>query len=229
VHGGLARVKIISPSFEFLDPGDNEGGIALLKKIEHFARISHRSEDAQTEDSWKRFIHAVVLTKGDWSVTEHASASVIIRTDRGITHEIVRHRHFSFTQESTRFVNYGKREIEFVEPTWNMESVKIGHPRYDWEHTMFTSEQTYLDLLKNGQPPQAARSVLPTCTAATIAMSGNLRAWRWFFLMRTTKETHPDMKKISIPMLKEFKERIPILYDDIEPDQKQSISLSRPS
>lgn len=221
-------MKIVQPNFEIVSPKDRDEGIQMLRHIEGYARISHRSEDKQTSDSYERFLRAVVIGKGDWSVCEHVSATVILRVDRGCTHEIVRHRLFSYTQESTRFVNYAKRQIEFIEPVWNLESQKIGHPYYTWEHAMFQAEQAYLDLLEHGQSPQAARSVLPNSTAATLVMTGNLRNWRHFFLMRTTKETHPDLRRVTIPLLKEFQEKVPILYEDVVPGEKQSVSLSKP-
>src|SRR5271163_3954726 len=108
-------MKVIEPTFELLYPRDKESGITQLRFIEQMARISHRSEDLQTDDSWQRFIKFVVCDKGDWSVVEHAMATVVFRVDRGVTHELVRHRLFSFTQESTRFVNYKKQgEMEFI-------------------------------------------------------------------------------------------------------------------
>lgn len=221
-------MKIIRPSAEIQHPLNLEQGVALLRIIEKYARISHRSEEKQTADSYDRFLRAVVVGKGDWSVCEHASATVLFRIDRGCTHELVRHRLFSYTQESTRFVNYAKREIEFIEPEWNLESQIQGTPYYAWSHAMFEAEQNYLDLLKQGQPPQAARSVLPNATASSIVMTGNLRNWRYFFQARTSRETHPDLRRVTIPLLKEFQERIPILYEDIVPNDKQSIAFSKP-
>jgi len=221
-------MKIIKPYAELLTPRSQFAGIEMLANIESFARISHRSEDKQTTDSWKRFVQFVVQEKGDWSVTEHCTATVRFRIDRGCTHEIVRHRLFSYTQESTRFVNYGKREIEFIEPEWNLESQAQGTPYYTWSHAMFQAEQDYLDLLKQGQPPQAARSVLPNATAATLVMTGNLRSWKYFLQARTTRETHPDLRRVVIPLLKDFQERIPILYEDVIPNEKQSIAFSKP-
>jgi thymidylate synthase (FAD) len=221
-------VKIIQPSFVIDSPANREEGIALLRTIEHCARVSHASEDKQTDDSWERFLTAVVMQKGDWSVCEHASAHVTLRIDRGCTHEIVRHRLFSFTQSSTRFINYSKHELEFIEPEWNLETCANGHPYYLWSHAMWQAEQDYLDLLKSGQPPQIARSVLPNATVATLVMTGNLRSWRWLFLMRCTKETHPDLRRVMVPLLKEFQNRIPLLFDDVNPLEKQSVSLSRP-
>lgn len=218
-------MRIIEPSFDVVRPKENDG-IICLQAIEKMARISHRSEDMQTDHSWRRFLSAVVLQHGDWSVVENAFATVIIRTDRGVTHELVRHRLFSFVQESTRFVNYQKRgDLEFIIP--QILKNDTNHDLTRWRDSIATAEQTYFHLLDNGVRPQEARSVLPNCLAATIAMTGNLRTWRWFFLARTTIESHPDMRRITLPLLKAFQERIPLLYDDIEPLQKQSVSMSK--
>lgn len=197
----------------------------MLRFIEQMARISHRSEDKQTEDSWRRFIQAVVLEHGDWSVVEHASLTVIFRVDRGVTHELVRHRLFSFTQESTRFVNYGKKEIEFIVPTVIQDNKNA---RFLWNVAVQESERTYLDLLGDGSRPQEARSVLPNALAATIATTGNFRNWRHFFLMRTSKETHPDFRRVADPLLKTFQTSIPLIFDDIEAGQRQIENLKKP-
>lgn len=195
----------------------------MLRFIEQMARISHRSEDRQTEDSWRRFIQAVVLEHGDWSVTEHASLTVIFRVDRGVTHELVRHRLFSFTQESTRFVNYGKRELEFIFPKVLHENKK-----YFWSIAIAESERTYLELLADGIRPQEARSVLPNALAASISCTGNFRNWRHFFLMRSSRETHPDFRRVVDSLLKTFQTCIPLLFDDIEVGQRQIENLKKP-
>lgn len=218
-------MKATEPSFQIVNPASLKEGIESLRLIERFARISHRSEDRQTEDSWKRFIEAVVLQRGDWSVVEHASASVILRVDRGFTHELVRHRLFSYTQESTRFVNYLKKgEMEFIKPV-GLDENTLSFAA--WRSHMEACEQTYYALLETGHPPQIARAILPNSLASTIAMTGNLRSWRWFFLARTTRECHPDMLRVTLPLLEAFKERVPLLFQDIEPQQKQSISMSK--
>lgn len=219
-------MKVIESSFVLVDPhhGGNMArlaGVKLLRHIERMARISHRSEDKQTEESWSKFLEAVVLQHGDWSVTEHASITAIIRTDRGITHEIVRHRLFAFTQESTRFCRY-KDDLEFIYP----ENAPQGCFA-NWDLSVQNAETTYFDLLNSGWRPQEARSVLPNSLASTIAVTGNLRNWRHWFLMRTSKETHPDFKRISIPMLEEFKKIVPLLYDDIEPNVRQIDNLRK--
>lgn len=217
-------MKIIEPSFKLstpFGPVTEAMGVQMLQFIETQARISHRSEDKQGPDTWQRFIKAVVLDHGDWSVCEHASVTATIRTDRGITHELVRHRVGSYTQESTRFVRYGE-EMEFIYPSNAPEGCFAG-----WDLSAISAEKNYQELLALGWRPQEARSVLPNSLAASIAVTYNLRNWKHFFLMRTSRESHPDMKRITIPMLEEFKKVIPLLYDDIEPNQRQVENLRK--
>jgi len=221
-------VKIIEPSFTLHTqegwPLTVVSGVEMLRWVERNARISHRAEDAQTKDSWKRFIQCVVQDRGDWSVAEHVSVTATMRVDRGVSHELVRHRHFSMTQESTRFVNYKKKggDLEFIKPIALSNQIEPS-----WFEAIQRSEIAYLELLEKGVRPQEARSVLPNALATTISLTGNLRNWRLFFMSRVTNETHPDMKRITIPMLTEFKKNIPILFDDIDVDIKQSISLAK--
>lgn len=218
-------MRIIEPSAEVLTPFGPltpEIGIKMLQFIERMARISHRSEDRQTDDSWRKFIEAVVIGHGDWSVVEHCSVTVLFRTDRGTTHELVRHRLFSYTQESTRFVNYGKRDMDFVRPFQLQDSSDAG---FTWRDSVGQSERAYLDLLRDGIRPQEARGVLPNSLAATVACTGNLRNFRHLFLMRTSKETHPDFRRVIDPLLSTFKQSIPLIFDDIEPGLRQVDNL----
>jgi thymidylate synthase (FAD) len=206
-----------------------EHGKALLRHIEWCARISHRSEDAVTEDSYERLIRSVVLQHGDWSVVEHAAVSVDFYVDRGITHEIVRHRLFAFTQESTRFVNYEKKiPPSFVRPDFSGCRQPESAARA-WEEAIDIAENQYRNLLAHGAAPQLARSVFPNSLASRLIVTGNLRNWRHFFLMRTSKEAHPQMREVTIPLLAEFKAKIPILYEDIEPlaTQRQNLEKGR--
>lgn len=221
-------MRIIQSNFQIIDPLTREEGIKKLQRIEYLARISHRSEMKQTEISWQKFIPAIVISHGDFSVTEHASATVLFRIDRGISHELVRHRLFSYTQESTRFVNGRKSYpdgLEFIMPLNISEDLKLIQM---WIDSCKKAEEAYLEMLDAGVRPQEARSVLPNSFATTVGMTGNLRSWRWLFQARTTSETHPDFRAVTIPLLAEFKQRIPILFDDVEPNLKQSLSISRP-
>jgi thymidylate synthase (FAD) len=221
-------MKIVEPSFEILNPVNPAEGVQMLQHIERMARISHRSEDKQTLDTWQKFIPAVVTQHGDWSVVEHASATVIFRMDRAICMEMVRHRLFSYTMESTRFVNGRKsypNGLEFILPIEMYGDLKAR----TWAENSFRHcEIEYLNLLDREVRPQEARSVLPNALAATIAVTGNLRNWRHFFLMRTSKETHPDFRRVTIPLLDKFKTRVPILFDDIEPEVRQIDNLRKP-
>jgi len=216
-------MNIVQPYAKLMDVPDLEAGIQLLKKIEWCGRISHRSEEAQTPDSWRRFIEAVVLGHGDWSIVEHASVTIDMLVDRGITHEWVRHRLCAFTQESTRFVNYEKKmPAAFVDP-------QTGHLHTDtmWREAIEHSERAYKDLIASGCAPQIARSVFPNALASRIITTTNLRNLRHILIMRTTKEAHPQMRQVTIPLLEEVKSKIPLLFDDIEPEGKQSESMRR--
>lgn len=226
-------MKVIEPSFEITSPFgplNPAVGVTILKYIERMARISHRSETGQTDDSWKRFIEAVVLGHGDWSVVEHAAITVIFRVDRGISHELVRHRLFSFTQESTRFVNYAKKgqELEFIRPIEWENKDNFNQFNFEWANSLAESERTYFNLLALGSRPQEARSVLPNSFATTIAVTGNLRNFRHLLLMRTSKETHPDFRRVMDPLLVAFKTCIPLLFQDIEPGQRQIENMRKP-
>jgi thymidylate synthase (FAD) len=211
-------MRIILSSAEIVDPKLKTQGVALIRKIETMARISHRSETKQTEDSWKRFVPAVVMEHGDFSVTEHASATVLFTLNRGITHELVRHRLFGFTQESTRFVNYSKEGYEACYiPSSVVQSVDYD----EWLSDLRCIDGIYRKWLDRKYAPQIARDFLPNALAAKIAVTGNLRNWRHAFLMRTSKETHVDFRSVMIPLLAEFQTRIPILFDDIIPNARQ--------
>ena len=226
-------MNIIEPYARMLPPPyvstsnkfDLSVGIVLLQRVEYCARISHRSEEAMTEDSYDRFLRSVVLQHGDWSVTEHACVSVDFYVDRGITHEIVRHRLFAFTQESTRFVNYEKKmPPSFVSPfdqTTQSQEYRV------WERGIHECESSYKQIIALGAAPQLARSVFPNALASRIIITGNLRNWRHFLLMRTTKQAHPQMRQVTIPLLKEFRSKIPILYEDIEPMANQADNIRK--
>lgn len=213
-----------SPSYEVLTPTVEAEGIGCIRMIEGMARISHRTEGKQTRDSWQRFIQAVVLDHGDWSVTEHAYATVQFHVNRGITHEIVRHRLFGFTQESTRFVNYSKLGFEAV----YIPSVAVKSEDLDeWKADLTGADAVYQKWLRRGYAPQIARDHLPNALGSMIAVTGNLRNWRHAMLMRTSKETHEDFRAVTIPLLADLKRLIPLLYDDIEPMARQIDNLRK--
>lgn len=222
---------IVEPYAKILHPDNiawtftRDDGIKMLKRVEYYARVSHRSEDAITEDSYDRLLRSVVLQHGDLSVIEHEKVTVEALVDRGITHEWVRHRIGSYTQESTRFVNYQKKggEAKFIAPMEFSTATTEDELVYaTWLNALEQCEQAYMQLSKCGISPQIARSVLPNALASKIIVTFNLRTWRHFFLMRCSKEAHPQMKQVTLPLLKDFQEKIPILYEDIVPEQRQA-------
>lgn len=197
-------------------------GVGLLRKIEYIGRYSHRSEEKQTTDSWERFLRAVVFDHGDWSITEHASVTTDWDVDRGVQQEHTRHRPMSFTIESTRFVNYTKGQpARFIKPP----EFKSEKSEAAWLRMVSNAEASYLELLKCGEAPQIARDSFPLCLAGRIITTANLRMWRHLLLMRTTRETHPKFRQLSIPLLREFQVNIPILFEDIIPMDRQKDNM----
>lgn len=220
-------MKIIKPYAKIVGSGadrcfDKQDGIDVLKFCEEAARISHRSEDDITENSWQVFMERVVMRRGDFSVIEHRVITVEAVVDRGITHEIVRHRIGAYTQESTRFVNYEKK----MPPTF-IYPFTTDEVRPEWYNAIEEIEKSYKTLLSYGVAPQIARSVFPNALSSKIWITYNLRNWRHFFLMRTSKEAHPQMRQVMIPLLKEFQEKIPIIYDDIIPESSQMENMKK--
>ena len=224
-------MQIVQPYARMLGRESNDGlfnvseGRAMLRRIEYFGRVSHRSEDAVTNDSYDRFIRSVVLDHGDLSIIEHESVTVEALVDRGITHEWVRHRVGSYTQESTRFVKYKKKggEARFVQPEGLADQAQIAA----WQYAVGECERSYMDLIERNVSPQIARSVFPNALASKIIVTYNLRSWRHFFIMRTSKEAHPQMKQVTIPLLQEFQAKIPILFEDLEPEMRQADAMRK--
>lgn len=209
-------MRIIKPSFEILDKVD---GIEMLKKIEIAGRTCYKSEDKITEDSCKKFVKSVI-DNGHHSVLEHEKISVKVICDRGVTHEIVRHRLASYSQESTRYCNYSKDkfggELTFIEPCfWGSGQEPDNSKRRLWFELLNRVEKSYLELIELGALPQEARSVLPNSLKTEIVMTCNLREWRHFFTLRTSSKAHPQMQEIAKMMLTKFKELIPVMFDDI--------------
>jgi len=190
-------------------------GDYILKQIELAGRTAYKSEDKITPDSAKDFVK-IIMGKGHQSVIEHQFVTVRIICDRGVSHEIVRHRLASYTQESTRYCNYTKgkfgNEITVIEPCfWSQDDEKYKV----WKHTLEQMEAGYNKLIELGATPQEARSVLPNSLKTEIVVTMNLREWRHFFTLRTSKAAHPQMREVAVPLLEEFKKSIPVIFDDI--------------
>lgn len=206
-------MKIIKPYHEIMTPID---GVQILKHIESCGRICYKSEHKITKDSYLTFAKNIVK-RGHEAVIEHCSLSVKFVCDRGVSHEIVRHRMASYCQESTRYCNYSKDdfqgEITVIEPIF-LEQYTDGYSM--WEEACQITERAYFKMLDWGCSPQEARAVLPNSLKTEIVMTANLREWRHFLKLRTSKAAHPQIREIAIPLLKELKERIPVIFDDIE-------------
>ena len=213
-------MRLVKPSHEilFISPKS-------LETIEAAGRTCYKSEKDITETSAKEFVRKRVKD-GHHSVIEHAYMSVRFICDRGVTHEIVRHRLAAYSQESTRYCNY-KGGVTFIIPPWiNIEkgeythrmekTVVIKSGEHNWFDSMIDAEFAYKQLLKSKWSPQQARSVLPNSLKTEIVMTANLREWMHVFKLRTSKAAHPQMRELMMPLLKEVKTLIPVIFDDIK-------------
>jgi len=234
---GQRIMRLIKPGYQILT---KVNGKEILKRIEFAGRVSHKSEDKITKDSAEKFVK-MIINMGHLSVIEHESFSVKFITDRGISHELVRHRLASFTQESTRYCNYLKNkfgnQLTFIIPFWLEleegnyhileDNLVIDTPngilRFEdfnrdeliYLYTLHQIEKNYNELITLRWGPEKARSILPNSLKTEIVVTANLREWRHIFKERTSNAAHPQMREIMIPLLKEVKEKIPVVFDDI--------------
>lgn len=201
-------MRVIEPQVIILTELD---GPAILRHIERCARVCYKSEAKITEDSAYSFL-AGIIARGHESVLEHFSFSVRFICDRGVSHEIVRHRIASFSQESTRYCNYGHDEagITVIRPPLPDQQMAL------WLEAMEASEKSYLALLNAGATPQMARSVLPNSLKTELIMSADLREWRHFLKLRVDTAAHPQIREVAIDLAKQLKAKIPVIFDDIE-------------
>jgi thymidylate synthase (FAD) len=213
---------LVKPSAEILAVS-----LSALQLIEYAGRTCYKSEDKITDDSAPAFA-AMILKRGHESVIEHASATVRFICDRGVTHEIVRHRLASYSQESTRYCDYKGGHVAYIIPPWTSytegEYTNDAHILTgDFAETMWAKncleiEQLYRNLREAGWKPEQARSVLPNSLKTEIVMTANLREWRHFFKLRTSAAAHPQMREVATPLLLAMKERAPVLFDDLARD-----------
>ena len=204
-------MKIVSPDFEVLSLVD---GQAILHDIERCGRVCYKSEDKITETSAQAFV-GNIIKRGHEAVLEHASVTVKFTVDRGVSHEIVRHRLAAYCQESTRYCNYSKdgfgRQVTFIQPHF------LDRGTRGWELWVLACEQAekaYFDLLNWGCSPQEARAVLPNSLKTEVVMTANLREWRHFFKLRTASTAHPQMQEVAKMLLKQMREMVPGVFDD---------------
>lgn len=207
-------MQVVSAGYEILDTLNGE---EILKKIERVAMVCYKSEDKITDGSAEKMVKALIK-RGHEAMLEHFSFSVKFIVDRGVSHELVRHRVASFAQESTRYCNYGHEgEITVIKPLYLSD---CGEDYNIWRKACMVAEKQYLDMLAYGFSPQEARAVLPNSLKTEVVMTANLREWRHFFSLRacgTTGKLHPQMLEVTVPLLKEIKSLIPVVFDDLEP------------
>lgn len=205
-------MKIIEPYIEILDNLEPQ---AIMRKLELCGRVCYKSEDKITESSAEMFLRQLIQ-KGHESVLEHFSFSVRFVCDRGVSHEIVRHRLASYCQESTRYCNYSNGrfngEIYFIKPLFIEEATL----HYEvWKNACQAAETAYFNILQLGGTAEEARTVLPNSLKTELIMTANIREWRHFLKMRTSRQAHPQMRQLAIKLLNALKLYLPALFDDI--------------
>ena len=225
-------MKLIKPFYEIITDLEKGEVRKMLKILEKVARTCYKSEDKITEDSADKMIE-MLIKRGHEAMIEFADIIVKFTCDRGVSHEIVRHRLASYAQESTRYCNYSKdkfdNQITFIIPCWidfpsiedyqdklvqesiNNEEIAV----YTWFNQLRNAETDYKKLIDLGWQPQQARTILPNSLKTEINVKFNVREWRHFFKMRCSTAAHPQMRELSIPLLAEFKSKMPILFDDL--------------
>ena len=210
---GSLKVKIIEPSVELINAPEYK---TLLTTIEAAGRTCYKSEDKITDGSAEKFVRGIIK-RGHEAVIEHGSLTVRFICDRGVSHEIVRHRLAAFCQESTRYCNYGKEgfggEITVIRPS---TFAKTDSTYHIWKRSCEHAEVAYFDLLNEGCTPQEARSVLPNSLKTEVVMTADLREWRHFCRMRCPVAAHPDMRVVANMLLTLLKQTYPVFFEDIE-------------
>jgi len=259
-------MKLVEQGYKIMDTVDGE---MILNKIEEAGRTCYKSEDRiglidcpmckcvppgfdKSNCEWSmwhdkngqvrsslKFANTILHQYQHESVIEHHNITVKFTTDRGVSHELVRHRLASYSQESSRYCNYSKdkfgNEISIVRPVWitnaqiaavrkEDENSTSSYPLpedYDpkvwiWLASMKRIECDYFDLLEEGWKPEEARSVLPNSLKTEIVMTANLREWRHVFKTRCSGKAHPQIRELMRPLLKDFQNRIPVLFDDLK-------------
>ena len=207
-------MKLVEESYEILT--DLSNTLHILKQIELAGRTCYKSEDRITDDSCIQFCK-MIIERGHEACIEHSQLSVKFTVDRAIANEIVRHRLCSFCQESTRYINYSKNkfgnEIKVIVP-WCLEKESSAYNI--WYDACKHAESSYMEMLGAGVKPEIARNVLPLSTASELIVTANIREWRHLLRLRTTEFAHPQMRHLMRLLLIELREKIPVLFDDID-------------
>lgn len=211
-------MKIIKPSVEFITPLN---GKVIMERLEECGRVCYKSEDSITEGSAEKFLKGII-SRGHEAVLEHCSFTVKFICDRGVSHEIVRHRLAAYCQESTRYCNYSKdkynNEITVIEPCYLTQGTET-YAR--WEKACIEAESAYFDMLNAGCSPQEARAVLPNSLKTELVMTADIREWRHFLRLRCSKAAHPQIREVATQLLEALQWDLPVLFGDIWEDLKK--------
>ena len=204
-------MKIIKPMIIVED----KDYVKLMKNLERACRTCYRSEDKIVEDSYKTLL-TNCINRGHESVLEHEKITIQMICDIGVYKDLTRHRHASFSIESTRYCNYGKdkfdNELKFIKPC----NIEPGQIYAFWMNEMQNIEHTYQEMSRRGCTPDQMRMILPHSTAALVTMTANIREWKHILELRCTKHAHPAVQQVMIPLLLHFKETMPEIFDSIE-------------
>ena len=205
-------MKIIKPDVEFVTPIDGE---TVLKRLEEIGRVCYKSEGRITDTSAAPFLRNIIK-RGHEAVLEHCSFSLKFICDRGVSHEIVRHRVASYCQESTRYCNYSGeqfgRSITVIEPCY-LEGKPDEY--MVWQSACNMAESSYFTMLDLGCTPQEARAVLPNSLKTELVMTANVREWRHFLKLRCAPAAHPQMREVALIALEKLHAAVPVLFDDL--------------
>lgn len=213
---------LIKPKYEIVTPLDR---VSVLNSLERIGRVCWKSEGSIKEGSAAKFC-SKLMGKNHLSVIEHVSMTVKFTVDRGVTHELVRHRLCSVTQESTRYVNLANKGVIFIIPPWiNIPEGEYLLPSYftdileyrdentkRWFQNCYRAEKDYVNLIKEGWTPQQARSILPNALKAEIYVTANLREWKHIFDLRCEPSVHPQMREVMIPLRDEMRNLLPEIF-----------------
>jgi len=206
-------MNIIKQSFEMIYPVKDDDWKAEALNIEKIARLCYKSEDKITDTSYRQML-ANLVKREHFAMIEHGTMTVKFITDRGVSHEIVRHRVASYAQESTRYCNYSldkfNNEITVISPVGIVENSS----QWDiWKHSCETAEKAYFALLSQENKPQIARAVLPNSLKTEIVMTANFREWLHFFKLRTLgTAAHPQIRDLTLPLYENCKINLPEIF-----------------
>lgn len=199
-------------------------GPRILRNLERIGRTCWKSESRICDGSAETFVKMLLDRKHE-SVLEHESITVRFIVDRGVSHELVRHRLCAFTQESTRYVNSDKRGFVFVRPLWYWADVELDcDTSSNWLLAMRDASDRYSHAIACGESAQMARSMLPNSTKTEIVVTTNIRQWRHILNLRTDKAAHPQMRQVMVPLAKWLKSRVPVLFDDINEGEHECMA-----